>query len=155
MKKLDTRNRLSSCNLKGLQLESVSAYFETFKKEAEAFDNCSTIRELYVRNEIEQLEGLELFSNVEQLSINASDVDALVSLKQLKSLMLTNADNIYDFSVLASGGALESLSIESEYLKSLDFLKRMPQLKSLELKDGEFLDLNGIAESGTFVNCKL
>lgn len=32
LKKLDTRNRLSSCNLKGLQLESVSAYFETFKK---------------------------------------------------------------------------------------------------------------------------
>ena len=161
LKKLDTRNRLSSCNLKGLQLESVSAYFETFKKEAEAFDNCSTIRELYVRNEIEQLEGLELFSNVEQLSINAnnlSDVDALVSLKQLKSLILTNADNIYDFSVLASGGALESLSIESEYLKSLDFLKRMPQLKSLELKDGEFLDLNGIEalqnlEHLSIVNC--
>ncbi len=72
--------------------------------------------------------------------------------------MLTKPDNIYDFTVLASGGALESLSIESEYLKSLDFLKRMPQLKSLELKDGEFLDLNGIEalqnlEHLSIVNC--
>lgn len=43
--------------------------------------------------------------------------------KQLRSLTLTSADAISDFSVLATAGKLEELSIDSESLKSLEFCK--------------------------------
>jgi Leucine-rich repeat (LRR) protein len=145
LKRLDTVNRLSSCNLEGLQLEGVTAYFDSFEEEAAALSDPGTIRELVVKGSIEQLDGIEAFSNVEVLSLYAGelgDVDALAALKQLRSL--TSADAISDFSVLATAGKLEELSIDSESLKSLEFLQRMPQLKGLGLKDGEFIHLGGI-----------
>ena len=147
LKRLDTVNRLSSCNLEGLQLEGVTAYFDSFEEEAAALSDPGTIRELVVKGSIEQLDGIEAFSNVEALSLYAGelgDVDALAALKQLRSLTLTSADAINDFSVLATAGKLEELSIDSESLKSLEFLQRMPQLKGLGLKDGEFIHLGGI-----------
>ncbi len=147
LKRLDTVNRLSSCNLEGLQLEGVTAYFDSFEEEAAALSDPGTIRELVVKGSIEQLDGIEAFSNVEALSLYAGelgDVDALAALKQLRSLTLTSADAISDFSVLATAGKLEELSIDSESLKSLEFLQRMPQLKGLGLKDGEFIHLGGI-----------
>lgn len=147
LKRLDTVNRLSSCNLEGLQLEGVTAYFDSFEEEAAALSDPGTIRELVVKGSIEQLDGVEAFSNVEALSLYAGelgDVDALAALKQLRSLTLTSADAISDFSVLATAGKLEELSIDSESLKSLEFLQRMPQLKGLGLKDGEFIHLGGI-----------
>ncbi len=147
LKRLDTVNRLSSCNLEGLQLEGVTAYFDSFEEEAAALSDPGTIRELAVKGSIEQLDGIEAFSNVEVLSLYAGelgDVDALAALKQLRSLTLTSADAISDFSVLATAGKLEELSIDSESLKSLEFLQRMPQLKGLGLKDGEFIHLGGI-----------
>ena len=51
---------------------------------------------------------------------------------------------VTDFAVLASVGTLEELVIDSESLKSLDFLKRMPQLKRLGLLNGAFFDLSGL-----------
>ncbi|MDE6363039.1 MAG: hypothetical protein K2L86_02035 [Lachnospiraceae bacterium] len=147
LKRLDTNNRLSSCNLEGVQLEGVTAYFESFEEEAAALSNPASVRELIVKGSIEQLDGIDAFSNVESLALYAGeleDVDALAALKQLRSLTLTSADAISDFSVLSTAGKLEELSVESESLKSLEFLQRMPQLKGLGLKDGQFIHLGGI-----------
>lgn len=147
LKRLDTNSRLSGCNLKSVPLEAVTAYFDSFEEEAAALDNPSAIRALTVKGSIEQLDGIEIFSNVERLSLSAAeleDVDALAALKQLRSLTLTSADGISDFSVLSTAAKLEELSIESESLKSLEFLQRMPQLKGLGLKDGQFINLGGI-----------
>lgn len=147
LKRLDTNSRLSSCNLQGVPIESVTAYFDTFGKEAEALDHPASIRELTVKGSIEQLDGIEAFSNVERLSFNAgelSDVDALAALKNLRALTLVDADMISDFSVLATVSKLEELSVESESLKSIEFLQRMPQLKGLALKDGQFFDFRGM-----------
>lgn len=83
LKRLDTVNRLSSCNLEGLQLEGVTAYFDSFEEEAAALSDPGTIRELVVKGSIEQLDGIEAFSNVEVLSLYAGelgDVDALAAL---------------------------------------------------------------------------
>lgn len=88
-----------------------------------------------------------MFPNVEQLVLNAgalNDIDAVIVLQHLKSLTLNNADTVTDFAVLASVGTLEELVIDSESLKSLDFLKRMPQLKRLGLLNGAFFDLSGL-----------
>ena len=50
----------------------------------------SAIRALTVKGSIEQLDGIEIFSNVETLSLSAAeleDVDALAALKQLRSML--------------------------------------------------------------------
>lgn len=147
LKKLDTGEPLRECALQGLELESVSASYSTLADLAGALDDPASIRQLAISSSVKSLDGLELFPNLESLTINArnfADVDAVVALGQLKSLTLENADAISDFGVFASMTNLEELSIESENLKTLDFLKRMPQLKSLGLTDGKLLSLDGL-----------
>lgn len=147
LKKLETHQSLSQCSLQGLSLESLSASFSSLADVAGALDDPSTIRQLSLGSSVKSLDGLDLFPNLESLTIDAgdfSDVNAVVALGQLKSLTLEDADAISDFAVFASMASLEELNIESENLKSLDFLKRMPQLKSLGLSDGKLLSLDGI-----------
>lgn len=144
LKRLDTKKSLSQCNLQGLQIKSLSAPIKSLEEAAEELENPELITQLTIGSQIENLQGLERFPNVQQLIINASvlnDIDAVIVLNQLKSLTLNNADVMTNFDVLASINTLEELVIESENLKALDFLKRMPQLRSLGLKDGAFLDL--------------
>lgn len=147
LKKLDTNQRLSQCDLRGLKLESLSASFSTLEEAAAAVDDPSKLRELGIKYSVESLEGLDLFPNVEKLSIDAgslSDVDEVITMKHLRSLTLEDADSMSDFSAFSAVADLEELVIESENLKALDFLKKMPQLKSLGLSDGELLNLDGI-----------
>lgn len=144
LKRLDTKKSLSQCNLQGLQIKSLSAPIKSLEEAAEELENPELITQLTIGSQIENLQGLERFPNVQQLIINASvlnDIDAVIVLNQLKSLTLNNADVMTNFDVLASINTLEELVIESENLKALDFLKRIPQLRSLGLKDGAFLDL--------------
>lgn len=145
--KLDTKESLKQCALQGLSLKSLTIPYGTLEETAQALDDPSTICQLVISSQVESLKGLELFTNLESLTIDAgklSDVDELAALKQLKSLTLEDADEISDFSVLVSMENLEELSIESENLKSLDFLRRMPQLKGLSIADGKLLNLDGI-----------
>lgn len=147
LKRLDTKESLSQCNLQGVSLESFSAPIQSLEEAAQELESVDKIKQLTINSRIENLQGLELFSNVEQLVLNAgalNDIDAVIVLQHLKSLTLNNADTVTDFAVLASVGTLEELVIDSESLKSLDFLKRMPQLKSLGLLEGAFLDLSGL-----------
>jgi len=147
LKKLDTMQSLSMCGVQGLSLESLGASFGTPGEAAAALEDPAAIRQLTVGSSVKSLEGLDLFPNLESLTIDASglsDVDAVVALGQLKSLTLEDADAISDFAVFASMGSLEELTIESENLKTLDFLSRMPQLKSLGLADGQLLSLDGL-----------
>ena len=147
LKKLDTNQYLSRCDLRGLKLESLSASFSTLEEAAAAVDDPTLIRELGIKYSVESLEGLDLFPNVEKLSIDAgslSDADEVITMGRLKSLTLEDADGMNDFSAFGAVDGLEELVIESENLKALDFLKRMPQLKSLGLADGELLNLDGI-----------
>lgn len=147
LKVLDTRQPLSQCNLRGILLENLSAPLRSLEEAAEAVDDPGTIRKLSLSSQIEDMENLALFPNLEILSINARElqnIDQVVALGSLRSLTIENGDSLSDFSVFAAMGSLEELSIESENLKSLEFLKRMPQLKSLSLSDGKLLDLNGL-----------
>lgn len=151
LKRLDTKESLSQCNLQGVSLESFSAPIQSLEEAAQELESVDKIKQLTINSRIENLQGLELFPNVEQLVLNAgalNDIDAVIVLQHLKSLTLNNADTVTDFAVLASVGTLEELVIESDNLKSLDFLKRMPQLKSLGLFDGAFLDLSGLEVLG-------
>lgn len=147
LKKLEINGSLSQCDLQGLSLESLSASFSSLADAAGALDDPAAIRQMSLGSSVKSLEGLDLFPNLESLTIDAgdmSDVDEVVALGQLKSLTLEDADAMSDFAVFASMENLEELNIESENLKALDFLKRMPQLKRLGISDGELLSLDGI-----------
>ncbi len=147
LKKLETRKSLAECNLKGLKLESLSASIYSLEDAAAAVDDPSLIRELGIDSSIESMQGLELFPNVEKLSIYASslsDISEVTTMPKLKSLTLENADQLNDFAVFASIENLEELIIESENIKALNFVSRMPKLKSLGIADGELLDLDGV-----------
>ncbi len=147
LKKLDSNQNLHQCDLKGLKLESLSASFETLEEAAAAVDDPGLIRELGIKRSVDSLEGLELFPNVEKLSVDAgslSDVDAVIRMRHLKSLTLEDADLLSDFSIFGAAAGLEELIIESENLRSLDFLKKMPQLKSFGISDGTLLSLDGL-----------
>lgn len=147
LKKLDTNQYLSGCDLRGLELESLSASFSTLEEAAAAVDDPSLLKELGIKYGVESLEGLDLFPNVEKLSIDAgslSDVDEVIAMGHLRSLTLEDADRMNDFSAFGAVTGLEELVIESENLKALEFLKKMPQLKSLGLSDGALLNLDGI-----------
>lgn len=147
LKRLDTNESLLRCRFGDVQLVSLTANITSFEQAAQAFEDTSGIRCLTITNSMEQLVGLDRFPNIETLVVPAGslqDLDAVVSLKHLKSLTLDGADGITSFSVLASLDSLENLSIDSEGLKSLEFLTRMPQLKSLEISDAKLLDLGGI-----------
>lgn len=147
LKKLETRKSLSECNLSGLKLESLTASIYSLEDAAAAVDDPSLLHELGIKNGIESLEGLELFPNVEALSIYASslsDISAVTAMPNLKSLTLENADKLNDFAVFGSIEKLEELIIESENIKALNFVSRVPNLKSLGISDGELLDLDGL-----------
>ncbi|MBD5551469.1 MAG: leucine-rich repeat domain-containing protein [Lachnospiraceae bacterium] len=147
LKKFETINSISECNLEGLKLESLTASVSSPEAAAAAVDDPSLICELGIRNNIQSLEGIELFPNVEKLSVSASslnDVSAVTAIAHLKSLTLEDADALNDFAVFGSIENLEELIIESENIKVLNFLNRMPQLKSLGISDAKLLDLNGI-----------
>lgn len=147
LKKLETGSSLSLCDLRGLSLESLSASFSALEDAAAALDNPAALRQLTVGSSVKSLAGLDLFPNLESLTIDAGslgDVSAVVALERLKSLTLKDADAIDDFAVFASMENLEELCIESENLKSLDFLRRMPWLQSLGLTGGKLLSLDGI-----------
>lgn len=147
LKVFETKESLSKCNFQGLQLEGLSAPFYSLEEVAEALGDTSSLRQLTISSRLEQINGLELFPNIEILSVNAgklSDLDAVAALKHLKSLTIKNADGISNFSVLASVEGLEELFIDAENLKSLEFLKRLSGLKCLGISDGKLLDLDGI-----------
>lgn len=147
LKRLETKRSLTECSLEGLQLTGLAAAVYSLEEAAGAVDDPALIRELGIESSIESLAGLELFPNVETLSISASalrDVSAVTAMPQLKSLTLENANALNDFTVFGAVENLEELNLESENIKVLSFVSRMPQLRSLGISDGKLLDLNGI-----------
>lgn len=91
------------------------------------------------------ISGLENISNLEYLHLGGGaslgNIDILSRLTKLKALETNNLFNIHDYSPLAGLKNLVDLSIEGDpyssmkkvTLKSLDFLKDMPQLVRLVL----------------------
>ncbi len=93
---------------------------------------------LYDMFDAPNLEGIERFSNLTSLYINAESVeniDALVMLTQLRNLGIYYGDMIADFQALKSLTNMESLSIGSYMLDDFSFLAYMPNLYSLSISD--------------------
>ena len=75
LKRLDVDYVISAKDIKGLHLESISAYFDDPAEAAEILDNPADIRELGFNAEAYSLDGIELFENLETLYIDYSEFD--------------------------------------------------------------------------------
>lgn len=84
------------------------------------------------------LDGIEQFSNLTSLYINAAfveNIDMLKTLTGLKNLGIFYGDSITDFQSLNYLTEMENLTITSSTLNDLSFIANMPQLVSLALGD--------------------
>lgn len=146
--KLDVRNYLPDGCLNGLHLESLSCYAESPEALTGAFETTDGLKELEISAGLETLDGLELFPSLERLTLDAyevTDIEELAAAKNIKYLTLEKCDQVKDFSVLSVMTWLEGLSVDSENLKALTFLSKMPDLKSLELYNTGMIHLDGLS----------
>lgn len=115
----------------------------------EIVPNPENLYELGVNDSIfaDSLDGIEQFPNLECLTVDyrsLEDISALLSLPKLKALALVNCDSVTDYSTLMSLTGLEYLSIQSDQLKTIDFIKVMPNLTSLSIEDSQITKLDAL-----------
>jgi len=94
------------------------------------------------------LYGLEFFPNVQYLSVEYDDLENISTLSQFPDLLgltLKGCDNLTDYSPLMSLTKLKELEIESSQLKTIDFIKVMPDLTLLSVKDSQIPSLDALS----------
>lgn len=94
------------------------------------------------------MQGIEQFTNLETLYADVrylEDISELSSLKNLKHLVLENADSVKSFKVLYDMPQLESLYIESESLRDIGFVSGMENLTELSILDSEIKNIDALA----------
>lgn len=100
---------------------------------------------------IKDLSFLSSFPNVEILSLDFAEKDTwdlagITSLTKLKSLSINGYDTTFEhFNVFSGIPQIESLTFKNvKDLKTLDFVKNMPYLKSLSIDSCPVIKLNGL-----------
>ncbi len=95
------------------------------------------------------LTGLDAFPSLSYLSVDyagLTDISALSQFPDLQGLSLKNCDRLTDFSPLMTLSKLEALNVQSEQLKSIDFVKNMPILNSLDIESSQVSSVDVLAE---------
>ena len=136
-------------DLKGLD-QLVYVYSEnTLDELARIIPHPENIVALGVQDSIfnRNLDGLDNFPAL--LSLEADydsleDISALLQFPDLLSLSLKDCDNLTDYSPLMSLTSLQSLSIDSSQLKSIDFVKQMPDLTGLGIANSQISTLSAL-----------
>lgn len=147
LKKLNVSGYLSADDIKGLSLESLGCYAKSPSELAAALETPEALKDINFKAGLENLDGLNLFTNLERLTLDGghlTDIKELVNMKGIKALALENCDDITDFSVLAVMPWLEELSVESEGIRDIGFISSLPELKSFSLADAEVLHVNAL-----------
>lgn len=117
----------------------------------EIVPNRENILELAVEDPIfsNSLEGIQAFSNLEYLSVDygaLEDISALSECTNLQGLALIDCDRLMDYSPLMQLTGLKELCIEAAQLKSIDFIREMPDLTLLAVEDSVITDLDALAD---------
>lgn len=102
--------------------------------------------------------GMNAFENLEFFMTDyyeTDDIRALASLKNLKTLIIADGDEISDYGALAALTQLEVLSLDAEQLKDISFVKDMNRLKEFTLKNSIVIDLSPLSEKKTLTRLTL
>lgn len=142
------------------QLKGLSADGMELSEIADMVADPGQITELDLRH-IDSIEGIVSFANLERLSVeNLPDTNLkqLVALKHLKMLSLVDTvisdslipdDDVVrvtDYTAVSVMTGLESLSISSDRIKDVGFLKGLPNLTVLSLENSSVISVEPLAE---------
>ncbi len=130
-------------NLYGVYSENTLSELAAIIPCPENITDLGTADSIFERN----LNGIEAFPNLLYFSAEyqaLEDISALLQYPDLLGLSLTDCDNLTDYSPLMSLTAMESLHIESDQLKSIDFIKQMPGLADLSITDTQITDIQAL-----------
>lgn len=146
-KRLDVCYPLTAEDVKGLQLQSVSAYFDNPAEAAEILENPGAIKELGFNGIMENLDGIDRFESLETLYIGYSDInniDSLIYADHLKNLYVASDGNLTDFTVIGKLTNLEELYLDVYGLKVFDFIGNLENLEILKVTDAQIQTLSGL-----------
>lgn len=137
-------------SLEGLnQLTSLSANM-TPAEIAELIDpsqiTALTLDDLFFANDFN---GIESFTNLVSLSMDAyyvENLDALTKLKNLKALTIYDSTNANSLKVLYEMPQLEYLNLDCEGLRDIGFVSNMPNLSCLVIWNSELKNINALAD---------
>ena len=104
------------------------------------------------------LSGINSFPNLQYITVKyygLEDISALTELSELRGLSLLKCDRLTDFSPLMSMTGLEQLSIQSGQLKTLDFIKVMPNLIYLGIEGSLIPNIDAVSSCPNLVNLYL
>ncbi len=147
IKKLDVWDTLTAEDVKGLKLQSVSAYFDNPAAAAAILENPGAIKELGFNSVIDNLDGIDRFENLETLYIEYTDInniDSLIYADQLKNLYIASGENLTDFTVVGKLTNLEKLYLEAYGLKVFDFIGNLKELETLTVTYAQMQTLSGL-----------
>lgn len=104
------------------------------------------------------LSGVKNFPNLQYITVEyygLEDISALTELSGLRGLALLKCDRLTDFSPLMSMTGLEQLSIQSGQLKTIDFIKMMPNLIYLGIEGSQIPNIDAISSCPNLINLYL
>jgi Leucine-rich repeat (LRR) protein len=106
---------------------------------------------------IKSLEGMDIFINLRQLSVNENEISDVSSLSGLTALDNLNLGNnaISDLSPLSGLPLLESLDLYSNGISDLTGLTDLPSLYNLNLGNNNILDLSPLANLSSNSNLNI
>lgn len=146
LKKLELNGTLPNGALKGLQLIGLSCNAKDLQALADSLDDPKQLQELTIFYGLESLTGLSKFSGLLSFQIenarNLTELKELASLSKLQHLTLLSCDQVTDFSVLSVLSELKELQLESEGLKSINFLTSLEKLTKLSIGDADLLQVD-------------
>ncbi len=103
---------------------------------------------IYYCHRAASMAGINAFSNLEYFMTDyyeTTDIRALASLTNLKTLIIENGDKITDFGSLSSLTHLEVLELDANQIKNISFVKNMNNLTQFSLMNSEVIDLSPLS----------
>lgn len=102
------------------------------------------------------LSGIEVFTNLTTLNLDAhyvETIDALTSLTNLKALRLYDGDRISSFKALYEMPQLESLYLDCSSLRDIGFVSNMPALSNLVIWNSEIQKIDALKDCSDSLTC--